>query len=70
MFLANPPKALVAIIALICLTVLMALDSIDSSGGTGLIGMIVGYAVGNGIAARTGTPVEPIIGKTRTATKK
>ena len=62
MFLSNPPKALVAIIALICLTVLMALGSIDSSAGMGLTGSIVGYAVGNGVAARAGTPVQPILG--------
>lgn len=62
MTLANPPKALIALIGLICLTVLLALGKIDNATGTGMIGTILGYAVGNGIAARTGKPVEPILG--------
>jgi hypothetical protein len=61
--LANPPKALIALVALVCLTVLLALDAIDKATGTGMIGTILGYAVGNGIAARANVPVEPIIGK-------
>jgi len=62
MTIANPPKAFIALIGLICLTVLMALKAIDSATGTGMIGTIIGYAVGNGIAARQGKPVDPIIG--------
>lgn len=62
MTLANPPKALIALIGLICLTVLLALGKIDNATGTGMIGTILGYAVGNGIAARSGKPVEPILG--------
>lgn len=61
--LANPPKALIALVALVCLTVLLAVDAIDRATGTGMIGTILGYAVGNGIAARQNVPVEPIIGK-------
>lgn len=64
MNIANPPKALIALVALVCLTVLLAIDAIDKATGTGMIGTILGYAVGNGIAAKTGKPVEPIIGKT------
>ena len=62
MTLTNPPKALIALVGLICLTVLLAIDAIDNATGTGMIGTILGYAVGNGIAARSGKPVEPIIG--------
>lgn len=62
MTLANPPKAFIALIGLICLTVLLALGKIDNATGTGMIGTILGYAVGNGIAARSGKPVEPILG--------
>jgi hypothetical protein len=40
----------------------MALHSIEQSTGTGLIGSILGYAIGNGIAAKTGKTVHPIIG--------
>ena len=47
---------------MVCITVLLACHSIDQSAGTGLLGSIIGYAVGNGIAARKGDPVDPIIG--------
>ena len=63
MMLQNPSKALIALVALICLTVLIAVRAIDSSTGMPVITLSVGYAVGNGIAARKGDPVEPIIGR-------
>ena len=65
MTLQNPSKALIALVALICMTVLIAVGSIDSDQGLPIITMIVGYAVGNGIAAKKGEPVEPIIGAKR-----
>jgi len=58
----NPPKALIAMVAMIVIAVLMISDSIASEAGTGMLGSIVGYAIGNGVAAKTGKPVEPIIG--------
>ena len=63
MNIANPSKATIALTALVCLTILLATNSVDQSAGTGLIGMIAGYAVGNGIAARRGDEVTPIIGR-------
>ena len=63
MTIANPPKALIALVGLICLTLLMALKAIEEATGTGLIGSILGYAIGNGIAARSGQQVQPIIGQ-------
>lgn len=63
MNLANPPKALIAMVAMIVIAVLMIADSIANEAGTGMLGTIVGYAVGNGIAAKSGKNVEPIIGK-------
>lgn len=60
MRLANPPKALIALVALICITTLMALGRVDSDSGLGVIGLIVGYAIGNGIAAKDGDPNIPI----------
>lgn len=63
MTLQNPSKALIALVALICVTVLIAVGSIDSNQGLPIITMIVGYAVGNGIAAKKGDTVEPIIGR-------
>jgi len=62
MTLANPPKALIALVALVCITVLRALDKLDQASFNAIGGLIVGYAVGNGIAARQGMPVNPIIG--------
>ena len=62
MNIVNPSKAMIALVALICVTLLLATNSVDESAGTGLIGMIAGYAVGNGIAARRGQDVTPIIG--------
>jgi len=63
MNIVNPSKAMIALVALVCVTILLATNSVDQSAGTGLIGMIAGYAVGNGIAARRGDEVTPIIGK-------
>ena len=63
MNIQNPSKAMIALVALVCITVLLAVNAIDQSAGTGLIGMIAGYAVGNGIAARKGEDVTPIIGR-------
>lgn len=63
MTITNQPKALIALVALVCITVLLMTDSIGQDAGTGLAGMIVGYAVGNGIAAKNGDPVQPIIGR-------
>ena len=59
----NPSKALIALVALVCMTVLIAVGSIDQNQGLPIITMIVGYSVGNGMAALTNKPVEPIIRK-------
>jgi len=59
----NPPKALIALVAMICLTVLMAINAIPDEAGVGLLGSIVGYSIGNGVQARKGADVEPIIRK-------
>ena len=64
--LNNPPKFYIVILSLLCITVLMVFGTVDSDAGLGLLGLIVGYAVGNGIAARDGDPVEPIIGRRST----
>lgn len=63
MTIQNPPKAFLVLVAMVCITVLMATHTIDQSAGTGLLGSMIGYAVGNGIAARGGKPVEPILGR-------
>ena len=63
MNIANPSKAFIALVSLICLTVLIAVEAITSDAGLPVITAIVGYAIGNGIAAKQGQPVEPIIGR-------
>lgn len=63
MNIANPSKALIALVGLICITVLMVTDSISQDAGIGLLSAIIGYSIGNGIAAKTGQSVDPIIGK-------
>jgi len=63
MNIANPSKALIALVGLVCLTVLMISGAIPSETGVPLLTTIIGYSIGNGIAARSGQPVDPIIGK-------
>ena len=63
MKIANPSKALIALVGLICITVLMAIGKLDMENGMPVLTLIIGYAVGNGIAARSGEPVQPIIGR-------
>jgi hypothetical protein len=62
MNLENPSKALIALVGMVCITILLGLGRIPTEAGTGMIGTILGYAVGNGIAAKSGKPVTPIIG--------
>lgn len=62
MNLENPSKALIALVGLVCITVLLAVGQIPTEAGTGMMGTILGYAVGNGIAAKQGKYVSPIIG--------
>ena len=63
MSLANPSKALIALVGLVCLTLLIAVEAMTSEAGLPVITAIVGYSIGNGIAAKQGLPVDPIIGK-------
>ncbi len=62
MNIANPSKAFIALTSLICLTVLMVHGAIRSDQGLPVLTAIVGYAIGNGIAAKQQQPVDPIIG--------
>lgn len=62
MNIANPSKALLALAAMICITVLLAVQRIPTEAGTGLLGSLLGYIIGNGIGARQGVSIDPIIG--------
>lgn len=67
MTLNNPPKALILLVALICVTVLLAMGRVTTEAGLPIISAIVFYGIGNGVAARTGKPSEPIIGTKESA---
>ena len=62
MTISNPPKALILLAALIAITILMALGRIETDAGMPLLTAIVFYGVGNGVAARSGKPSDPVIG--------
>lgn len=62
MTLNNPPKALILLVALLCVTLLLALGRISTEAGLPIISAVVFYGIGNGVAAKTGKPSEPIIG--------
>lgn len=57
----NPPKLVGVILGMIIIGVLMFTHTIDQSGGMPLLALMVGYLVGNGVAAKRGDPVEAII---------
>lgn len=59
----NTWKAVIALAALASVTLLLAIDAIDSTAGMPIITLIVGYVVGNGVAAKQGINAEPIIQK-------
>jgi hypothetical protein len=59
----NPSKALIALVGLVCITVLLSIGKLQTSEGVPIITMIIGYSVGNGMAALTNKTVEPIIKK-------
>lgn len=62
MTLNNPPKAFILLVALICVTVLLAIGRVSTEAGLPIISAVVFYGIGNGVAAKTGKPSEPIIG--------
>lgn len=57
----NPPKLVGVIIGMLIIGVLMFTHTIDQNGGMPLLALMVGYLVGNGVAAKRGDPVEAII---------
>ena len=59
----NPSKALIALIGLICITILLSVGKLETSEGVPILTMIIGYSIGNGMAALTNKEVQPIIGR-------
>lgn len=58
----NGAKLIVAVVVIICCTVLLAVGAIDQGTGMSPITLVIGYILGNGVAAIKGEPVTPIIG--------
>ena len=58
----NTSKLIGIVTAMVLLSALFAIDRLTESGYIGLMGLLVGYLVGNGIARATREPVEPVIG--------
>jgi hypothetical protein len=63
MSIVNPSKAGLALAGMVCITVLMSLEKVATEAGTGMLGAIIGYAIGNGIASAQRQTVEPIFGR-------
>jgi len=61
----NTWKAIIALTALVAVSVLMGIGAIGTGEGMPIITLIVGYVVGNGVAAKQGINAEPIIQKKR-----
>lgn len=59
----NAPKLVGIIVAMVLLSILFGIGSLSESGFLGLMGLLVGYLVGNGVAAQQNDPVQPIIGR-------
>ena len=57
----NAPKLVGILLAMCLLTAVFAIGKLSESGYLGLMGLIVGFLVGNGIAARAGEPVQPVL---------
>ena len=63
MNIANPSKAFIALTSLICLTIMIIHGAIRADQGLPVLTAIVGYSIGNGIAAKQNHTVDPIIGR-------
>lgn len=61
MKVANVPKAWLLGLGIVGLILLMALGRVDSAAGLPVLTALCGYGVGNGIAAASGAPAEPIL---------
>ncbi len=59
----NWPKLLSLLLAMVIIGVLIWTGSIQETTGAPMLTLIVGYLVGNGIAARRGEIVEPTLGR-------
>lgn len=59
MMVSNVPKLVGIIVAMILLTGLAYTGRLSEVGYMGLMGLLVGYLVGNGVQARSDEPTSP-----------
>lgn len=59
----NVSKLITAVTSMLCVTVLMGMGALETVAGIPVITLVIGYMLGNGVAALRGHPVEPIIGR-------
>lgn len=56
----NYLKVLIIGLTIVCMTILMALHSISETVAIAIIGPLVGYLVGNGVATKQGISSPPV----------
>lgn len=59
----NPPKLVGVLLAMLIIGVLMATHVLTQEVGAPMLTLLIGYVVGNGIAAKHGDAVQPILGQ-------
>ena len=62
MNISNWPKLVGVLTAMLIVGALLALGKLSEASSMTLLGLLVGYIVGNGVAARKGDSAGPIIG--------
>lgn len=58
----NPPKLVGVLVGMVVIGVLMAVHTLTQEVGAPMLTLMIGYLVGNGVAAKRGDPVQPILG--------
>jgi hypothetical protein len=66
MRVANPPKAVIIVFGMGLVGLLMAIGKVTPEAGLPLISAGLFYGIGNGVAARRGIPVDPVLGPSDT----
>jgi hypothetical protein len=59
----NWSKLVTAVTALVSVTLLMLAERIDDAAGIPVITLVLGYMLGNGVAAATNSSVQPIFAR-------
>lgn len=59
----NPPKLVGVLVGMVVVGVLMAVNTLTQEVGAPMLTLLIGYLVGNGVAAKRDEPVQPILGR-------